>query len=566
MKQTAASAMVSLLLVFPGLAAGAITVAILDAPSTVYSYEPVFVVFEVRNSGREPVLIPVHGCRGQGTVLEVGPRGEPLADRCRIYDLEVRYFAWVRPGDRRLFFSHVALGAEGLFEIEAVVRSPGECIGSLVGPVMLPLPSVREIEGVGPRFECWSGEARSQPILVDVKIPTSEVDLAAAEALQLANVKNWHAKLILSSKELLERFPTSHYTYAATYAQGGAYGVLAGIERQPDNPLNRWAAAAVAATVLGKTRRCAAAEPEPFFDAEDAQRHSERALSAHPPRGPLSKYLEQLALEYAAEECPEAASEKGPRRDGNIASGSARSVEADPSEPPSMSDRRRSRYLAEVSLEPSSALSSTGSFSSTMGFKQRLILNASPGPSIHWLSLPYRYSPEDVGTPGVVDAEDLCQDAGDGGGIAAVLRWNEAASTLVEHYCGAASPFALLEGVGYGIRRVPNWSLSANLAGGHDDAFAHSIPATGGSQLSWLSVPYHLKNAANHDPITAEGLCQQIGSSEVLAIMRWDTAAEVYRAYGCGSAFEAPFPITPGEAFGVINRGGQTISWQPIHY
>jgi hypothetical protein len=66
--------------------------------------------------------------------------------------------------------------------------------------------------------------------------------------------------------------------------------------------------------------------------------------------------------------------------------------------------------------------------------------------------------------------------------------------------------------------------------------------------------------------VTAEGLCQQIGASELLAIVRYDSAAGAYRAYGCGSTFESPFQVDTVEGLGLVNRGSQSISWQPLHY
>ena len=86
--------------------------------------------------------------------------------------------------------------------------------------------------------------------------------------------------------------------------------------------------------------------------------------------------------------------------------------------------------------------------------------------------------------------------------------------------------------------------------------------------MTWISVPYHLQVPENGGTlrVTAEDLCRQIGSAEVLAILRWDEASASYRAYGCGSSFEAPFEIERGQGYGVVNRPGQTIDWQPLHY
>jgi len=210
-------------------------------------------------------------------------------------------------------------------------------------------------------------------------------------------------------------------------------------------------------------------------------------------------------------------------------------------------------------------LASHAGAQSSMGFKHNVILDATSTPALHWLSLPYLYAPEDAGTPGILDAEDLCQDLD---GIAAVLAWDEPSSTFVEHLCGDPSPFALEQGIGVGIRLEPVRHLFAPLSGSHDDGFAYSIPPSGGSQLTWLSVPNHVRipEKLGDSRVTAEDLCRQIGETEVLAIVRWSRDDGAYEAYGCDSVFHEPFQLVRGEAYGVVNRTNQTIDWLPIHY
>jgi hypothetical protein len=201
------------------------------------------------------------------------------------------------------------------------------------------------------------------------------------------------------------------------------------------------------------------------------------------------------------------------------------------------------------------------------GFKQTIILEAAAVPTLHWLSLPFRYLPADVGLPATVDAEDLCQDL-DGDGVEAVLRWDEPTSTFVEHTCGSGGPFPLDEGIGYGVRVAPDWSIRAHLSGGHDDGFSYLIPPSGGSQLQWLSLPYHLQVPERPADVEldAEDLCRQIDDADVLAIVRWNGEIGAYESHGCGSAFTAPFEIVRGQAYGVVNRSQQTIGWQPAHF
>lgn len=226
---------------------------------------------------------------------------------------------------------------------------------------------------------------------------------------------------------------------------------------------------------------------------------------------------------------------------------------------------RARRVAALIALAVAIALPAAAT---NMGFKQRVVVLSDPEPSLYWLSIPYRYLPADVGLPGVVDAEDLCQDVHAGGGVSAVVRWDEPSSTFVEHSCGDAMPFALTPGVGYGLRVAANRTVNASIAGGHDESFTYSIAPSGDGQLAWLSVPFHLRVPENGSAlaVSAEDLCRQIGSSEAFAIVRWDEENDAYQAYGCGSTLEEPFEVERGRSYGVVNRSGETIDWQPIHF
>ncbi len=205
---------------------------------------------------------------------------------------------------------------------------------------------------------------------------------------------------------------------------------------------------------------------------------------------------------------------------------------------------------------------------STMGFSRQFAFESTAPTNNHWISIPWNYHPTDVGTVGVLDAEDLCLDLGGFETVGAVIRWNESTSTLSEHLCGTPSPFALSKGVGYGVRNAPGRDIQGAVVGAHDNSHSYSIAASGTSQLSWLSIPYHIRIPENLGVllVTAEDLCRQVGASEILAIVRWNNAASVFEAYGCGSDLAVPFEIERGEAYGLVNRGTQAISWQPTHY
>lgn len=203
---------------------------------------------------------------------------------------------------------------------------------------------------------------------------------------------------------------------------------------------------------------------------------------------------------------------------------------------------------------------------SNMGF--RVSFRLQPSGFSNWISVPYFYSPEDFGTPSVVDVEDLCRDLGSPSTVASLLRWDEPSSTFVSWTCGdTGTPFTLVKGTAYGVVNVPGEIIEASLLGAHDNAFAFSIPATAGSNLSWISIPYHNKipDLAPPSGVDAEDVCQSIGSAAA-AIIRRDATTGMYVAYACVSSLDTPFPIAVGTGYGVINSPGQPIAWQPPVY
>lgn len=286
-------------------------VEVLDAPPSVYSYEPIYVTFEVRNEGDGPVVIPVDRCPVEGASLHYGRSGEELDNETGRLACPSRRLVWLPPGGRWLFFRILGMGAvEGRYQIQAVFRSPGQCWGPPIGPERDRIVAVRPIELGSRPFDCWSGEAKSQRVEVDVQVPRAEVDVAAAEYLELDHVRwknNWNTAFILGFRDLFRRFPTSHYAYAASSAiGGGGTGMVNVVILQPDNPLNRWAAAAMAQDRAYRNRPCATPWSWRPGASEDLDERIDRVIAAYPPPEPVRAYLRQLDLEYAAEACPEA--------------------------------------------------------------------------------------------------------------------------------------------------------------------------------------------------------------------------------------------------------------------
>jgi hypothetical protein len=223
-----------------------------------------------------------------------------------------------------------------------------------------------------------------------------------------------------------------------------------------------------------------------------------------------------------------------------------------------MPRRRRSLLLVALATV---ALSATPATASNMGFALNLSWPSQSSPSVTWLSLPWRYTP--------TTSELLCQDLGGSAEIATVQRWVETTSTMVTYACGSgAGAFALVPGIAYGVRPQAWTQVAAVVVGAHDDAFAYSIAATSGSNLTFVSVPYHsaIPDAGGTPGVVdAEDLCSSVGNT-LFAVLRWDATAGAWVAHACGSAFDTPFPLELATGYGLVNAAGQTIAWQPPHY
>jgi len=297
-------AVVFVCLLVPARGEAQIEVQILDAPSKAYSFEPVYVTFEVRNLGSSPVVIPTGGCSTEGAFLQVGRVGHELEDWRKVSDCVREGLVWLPSGGRWLFFQHVELGPEGEFEIQAILRSPGECGGRPVGPERHRIEPVRPIVLGSRPYDCWSGEAMSQGVRIVVEIPASEVDLAVLNFLQVERLSSARG-LVFKLRDLYHRFPSSHYTYAALQAASGSCSMLNAVILQPDNPLNPWVAAGLARCLAYRNRPCAPPEASGPGTWAKLNERRERVIAAYPPPGPVQAYLHQLEAELAAEECPE---------------------------------------------------------------------------------------------------------------------------------------------------------------------------------------------------------------------------------------------------------------------
>lgn len=292
------------IVLIPNWGEAQVSVEILDAPSTAYSFEPIHVTYEVRNGFSYPIVIPGDPFSPQGTFLRVGLRGDPLTDSRKISDLSPSRLVWLPPGGRWLFFQHVELGPEGVFEIQAVLRSPGECQGRPVGPEANRAQPVRPVVRGARPYDCWSGETESGMVEVIIEIPSSEPELAVLDYLGVDRVGSPKG-LLFNLKELIRRFPSSHYTYAGLQAAGGGgCSMLDAVILQPDNALNPWVAAGIAECLAYRNRPCAGPEHRGPGGPADLDERFERVIATYPPPAPVQDYLRQLEAELASEECP----------------------------------------------------------------------------------------------------------------------------------------------------------------------------------------------------------------------------------------------------------------------
>ena len=199
---------------------------------------------------------------------------------------------------------------------------------------------------------------------------------------------------------------------------------------------------------------------------------------------------------------------------------------------------------------------------SNMAFALRLQVGGS-GQELYFVALPYEYAP--------ATAEELCADlGGTTSAVAEVLRWNEPTSQFVVYQCGSTvDDFTLTKGLAYGVRNAVGETIDALLVGSHDVAFLLDLSPGAGSNLRWVSEPYHAAipdRAGTPGVVDAEDLCWAIGEGTVFAILRWDETESAYTVHVCGSVFDEGFPLTVGEGYGLVNAEGQDITWQPEHY
>jgi hypothetical protein len=224
---------------------------------------------------------------------------------------------------------------------------------------------------------------------------------------------------------------------------------------------------------------------------------------------------------------------------------------------------------------------------SNLGYRVRLSLDASsPSGPLYWVSLPYVYTPQDFGTIGVLDAEDLIQDlqplvltrpcTGTGCAVAEVRVFDPTTGEyLTWSNGGTGTPFELDAGASYAVilRTVGTHTVHAvHVVGAHDPTLqleADHVPNT--VNLRWISLPPHLDidtTSGIPDVLDAEDLGLAMGGpTAVFQLRQLDEATGLYRSWVVNSAYGTPFPVDLTRGVGVDltcpDLGTCSWSWTP---
>ncbi len=232
---------------------------------------------------------------------------------------------------------------------------------------------------------------------------------------------------------------------------------------------------------------------------------------------------------------------------------------------------------------------------SNMAYWVRVTLTAGGATSgLHWVSLPYAYTPPDFNTNSVVDAQDLVEDLQPQGltrpcvttqcAVAAVIRWDPTTGKYQSWEVDdpAGPPFELVPGEAYGlvVRAVSgHTSHDLDVFGLHDpDLALAECHSPGGVNLHWYSLPPHLAlDTSRGVPgvLDAEDLGQAMGGpTKVFMLRRLNEATGRFQSWVVGSVWGTPFPVDPGRAVAVDLSCADLQapcsecqwSWTPPHY
>lgn len=249
-------------------------VTIVDHPSEVLQYGPVLITVRVHNQGSEGVLVPASNFTSSSYFIETGATPDTLTRFEPIQSSGGGDSHWLPPGAVWLF--QVDLGRwihePGPLFVAAGITSTGKCQYRPSGEETFPLTSVYRNRSVE-LYECWEGRSVSGTVAVEVIEPTSAVDLAARDYIQSQEYPFTEyverMGLQFGVQGLRERFPTSHYTYAAGYyaCDEAPDCIRELLELQPSHPLEPYMRQQLAIAMLKAGQ--AADLTDPFVEQLD---------------------------------------------------------------------------------------------------------------------------------------------------------------------------------------------------------------------------------------------------------------------------------------------------------
>jgi hypothetical protein len=292
-----------------------ISIEIVNAPSQVPSFGPLYVLYSVKNVGRHPVYVPAEVAPMRGTAVYLAPAGDtlrpprqPLSERLLPHAI---YTMWLAPGERWLFYEDIGRDIElleGELSIQAVLSSNGLCHDRQeFGRSSFPLePLYIETGTLGLLefrvYRCWEGEVRSGILNISIREPSTAEDQAAFQYLverrslvrPSGSGGEERARWRLFLSDVPERFPESHYAYVTLAGQSSVYAKKQAIELQPGNTLNPWVMGGIARQVLDAQSSCWKHRPLRFdLDSDELEL----------PDG-VREYLEQYEWYLENRHCP----------------------------------------------------------------------------------------------------------------------------------------------------------------------------------------------------------------------------------------------------------------------
>ena len=288
-------------------------VAILGMPTAVFSFEPVPVLFEVKNVGHAPLLVPATADSETGAAILTAAPGRELRARNYASGLKLGRHAppsmWLEPGERWLFLQDISIQfdvLEGSFDVVATFSSSGKCGTKLMGGrASLSLDQFAELleppsEGhADPVYGCWSGQVRSAASTVRVVRSTKTVDIDAETFLlanrQLESSSDGSSWQLGPRRDVVAKFPSSPFAYAVLARDATSVpSMVEAVRLQPGNPLNVWVNALIAQRVLDFRSTCWSGQKIDFDVSIDSL---ELAPGAR-------EYLDQYAWNLESRICP----------------------------------------------------------------------------------------------------------------------------------------------------------------------------------------------------------------------------------------------------------------------